>query len=972
MNRLDKAPASRGRRDSEFFALHEWCLNPVLSIGELRQSLRRTWELLHATLLEWQREECWINLYLLLCALDCTAADYLLYRPWRLDGIKRRVPGLSRLIEGALSIVNGPYEWRVVADKRRVRAWKKGLDRCVDAMCRAMVDRAWGTGGDLSALEVELPAVLTPTLPRQPSEWRMRIPEAFRCQDLTHHDVIAMAQRFAVSDAAQKARGVFVVGPRTAGAYFAPLVSACLERWGFKCQGWISIRPKEGLSRAERGRLASAGASAAQVVIIDDHPNTGNTFTLLVRLLSRLGVLPQNMTILAPYHPAQTEWKPLVAPVQVVTLDPGEFHKARLLRDDVRLLDSVRQLLGKNSNEALQLRTGATLDRINTAVTSHYGDSFQVRLKRAFQLEWRGPARQTTRLTVLAKSVGWGWLGYHAFLAAERLQGFVPGLLGLRDGLLFMEWVGDDDNWPAGAPEAEAICATVPAYVAARVDALRLSRDPTIAVIGYRETGRDRIASALRRPFSAVWGRLAMEVFKRRLAAVAPPTPTLVDGKMTAENWIRCPGGVRKVDFEHHNFGGGEQDIVDPAYDLAGASHALGLDHKAEERMVADYARLSGDTGVRDRLLQYKYLVGLLEMDRAAYELQRALSPQRHRDANLRFLGGRNYLTFQFNRHHASRIQVPAAPGWSSDLFFLDLDGVFDIQALGFFPHTTPSGLVALRRLQMHGFSVIPNTGRSVEHVRDYCRNYGLPGGVAEYGCIFVDWVSGREELLFAPEQAYQLARCRARIEALPGIYVDPDYRSAVRAFRYRRGNWVGLSRDETDDLMHAGGFDTLDVIYTSTDTYFVPRGVNKGTALSAVKERIPTQPSFVAAIGDSVEDVEMLRRADRAFVPANASSEMRAIAGAISHVRTTRHRRQKGLLEAVDQLLRERGFAPDPGPGDRVRTSDQLVDWVVDSIDQSRLRRWMGLVAAIGTAGKRRFPVVATGIPRATSESCE
>ena len=37
--------------------------------------------------------------------------------------------------------------------------------------------------------------------------------------------------------------------------------------------------------------------------------------------------------------------------------------------------------------------------------------------------------------------VGWGWLGYHAYLAGVRLSGFVPKTIGLRHGLLLTEWI---------------------------------------------------------------------------------------------------------------------------------------------------------------------------------------------------------------------------------------------------------------------------------------------------------------------------------------------------------------------------------------------------------------------------------------------------------------------------------------------------------------------------------------------------
>jgi hypothetical protein len=254
--------------EADFYDAHAWCLNPVLSVREQRERLRETWERLRTTDIAWQQEECWINLYLLLCSLDCTVSDYLAYRPWRRDGGAGRGSRASQLASGVLSVANAPYEMRALRDKRHVRQWKGALDRCVEAVCRALVDRASGGRGDPAALERDLPEVLSGPLPRQPAEWRMRIPEAFRCQDLTHHDVIAMAARFAAAHSGDKGREVFVVGPRTAGAYFAPLVRACLRCWGFHCTGWVSIRPKEGLSKAERRTLASAGTREARVLIV--------------------------------------------------------------------------------------------------------------------------------------------------------------------------------------------------------------------------------------------------------------------------------------------------------------------------------------------------------------------------------------------------------------------------------------------------------------------------------------------------------------------------------------------------------------------------------------------------------------------------------------------------------------------------------------------------------------------------------
>ena len=60
---------------------------------------------------------------------------------------------------------------------------------------------------------------------------------------------------------------------------------------------------------------------------------------------------------------------------------------------------------------------------LNAALEAHYGDGFQVRLKRVFDVRL-GQSLRARR--VVAKSVGWGWLGYHAWFAATRLESLVP------------------------------------------------------------------------------------------------------------------------------------------------------------------------------------------------------------------------------------------------------------------------------------------------------------------------------------------------------------------------------------------------------------------------------------------------------------------------------------------------------------------------------------------------------------------
>ena len=134
-----------------------------------------------------------------------------------------------------------------------------------------------------------------------------------------------------------------------------------------------------------------------------------------------------------------------------------------------------------------------------------------------------------------------------------RLKGDVPELIGLREGLLALEWVGPLDPALPAASE-EACRAVVAEYVAQRTKTLRVPEDPWMAPGGYRGAGWDRMLRSLRYPLGTICGKVAGPLLKRELRGYATPFPTLVDGRMKRENWLATPLQAVKCDFEHHNF----------------------------------------------------------------------------------------------------------------------------------------------------------------------------------------------------------------------------------------------------------------------------------------------------------------------------------------------------------------------------------------------------------------------------------
>jgi hydroxymethylpyrimidine pyrophosphatase-like HAD family hydrolase len=529
---------------------------------------------------------------------------------------------------------------------------------------------------------------------------------------------------------------------------------------------------------------------------------------------------------------------------------------------------------------------------LNRELAAHYADGFQVRLKRVFESEG-------SRL--MAKSAGWGWLGYHAWLAAVALEGFVPRPLRLRDGILYSEYV---DSQPGQVvrptPEACGAC------IARRASTLRLREDPAFDSPGYRWCGWDDLVATLSRIYGPHLGPLKKHAIRRRLQEYVAPNPTLVDGRIKAADWVRCGRTLLKTDFEHHNFGGGEPDIVDPAWDLASAIFEFQLAPDAERKMVDAYVAETADTDIADRLLLYKILYAMSALRAAKYWLARKPDGERREDWNRQFVSTRSFAAFHVARYCGRNLGAqPAA--WEPHLCFLDLDGVLDWGLLGF-PHTTPSGVRALRLLQRNAFSVVINTARSLAHVREYCRAYRLPGGVAELGSVFWDAVRDWEVPLIDAEAAAQIESLRAEIQNLAGVFIDPENRYSIRAYRFQNGFMQPLQTAEAAALLERTFCDRLTFVQSQADTYIVQKGAGKGPALASVKAYLGCASESVAAIGDSAPDVEMLRAADIAYAPANASREVRDLVAG-GECRLTSRPLQAGLLEAAMELCHGMGI---------------------------------------------------------------
>jgi hydroxymethylpyrimidine pyrophosphatase-like HAD family hydrolase len=415
---------------------------------------------------------------------------------------------------------------------------------------------------------------------------------------------------------------------------------------------------------------------------------------------------------------------------------------------------------------------------------------------------------------------------------------------------------------------------------------------------------------------------------------------------MKPADWVLSGGRLLKADFEHHNFGGGEPDIVDPACDLASAIFEFQLAPDAEQTLLETYAAETGDSRITDRLPLYKILYAMNGLRAAKYWLARKPDDEQRDEWNQQFTATRSFAAFHMARY-LGRTLAPAK-AWERRLCFLDLDGVLDWGLLGF-PHTTPCGVRALQLFQRNRFSVVLNTARSLEHVREYCRAYKLPGGVAELGSVFWDAIREWEVPLIDGEAVAQIERLRDEIRGLPGAFIDAENRYSIRAYRFHDGYMRPLKTVEVETVLERAGCDRLTFVQSRADTYIVQKGAGKGQALATVQAYLGCSGEPVAAIGDSAPDVEMLRAADIAFAPANASREVRELV-ARGECRRTSRPLQAGLLEAAMELCLAAGHSPDDAvpSGDAVPVS--LLDELLQVPDRHPVERvfsvlrWRGI----------------------------
>ena len=888
-------------RDADFYRNYAWCLNIYPTVANSLARLRA--ELARCSTQEepWRRREILTNIYLHCCAVADTTDDFLIGAAYDLSKVSL-IPFSALAIRGFNALLNLSRRVRQIR-LASVHKWRRSWRAAVQDFLRTSL--VSDSVPDPELIQ-RLHDLSLQDLPSDLLAEVAKVPAAFRSQDMSHHDVFSLGKQL-VAAFQERQRPILIVGCRTAGSYFAPVLAAYLQANGFSDVDSVTLRPKKGIPAWEQAQLASYASKSGQAVVIDEPINTGNTYLKAIDILQKAG-FQKNISIATPVHASRSDWNSglevrALTQFKVFTLEPEHWYKRSVMTED-SVVNLMREWLGDDTTRNVAVSSDAASEAANRQLAALSEQKFHNRLKRVYRVDLCDVSGHVSTRYVIAKGVGWGWYGYHAVLASQRLQSFLPPLIGFRDGVLFQEWIcgqevsADLDRTQFVDRAAE--------YVAERSRVLKLDHDPVRAlIVDNRHKATDELSSTLSRAYgSRPAATFRRSLLREWLTAEPCPLPTLIDGKMRVQEWAKTRGQLVKTDFEQHGMGKTELNAIDPAYDLADAILQWRLSAAEEARLVERYVAKSGDAQIKERLQLNKMLAGLWAMLRAAENLSDPRLAARHQEFNRSYIDAWTFLIVQMARFAGDLCEPKPHPGWHAPLVVMDIDGVIDKQIFGF-PSTTASGIRAISLFHAHNCALAINSARSVTETKEYCNAYRMVGAVAEYGAYVWDAVSDKEQILVSSESLQQLQILANELRQIPGVFLNDDYKYSIRAFTYHNDVTTALPKPVIQNLVYSLRLDRLAIHQTFLDTAVTAKETDKGRGLLALLELGGQSPEDVIAIGDSEPDLPMFRVVKRSFAPAHILCKRPA---RLLGCQITNGNYQVGLLDAARKIVHNDG----------------------------------------------------------------
>ncbi len=825
----------------------------------------------------------WLDAFLLGCASLQILDDHLHGDPGSLRRAAGYLGEMTQPVARAASRVSGAAAGAVAATVGR----RSGMRRLVVvhdrlqslsvelAGCVLAPDEILPSTALMVAIEADALATAALSCPESLRRSVLRLPSSFRSFDQRPADVEELIDRVA-KNSPDSSRAIAVVGLRTSGSYLAPLAVAALRRLGYGDVRHLTVRPEAYLRIEERRELLEVASRRGLVVVIDDPPETGSSLVAAASLIENCGVARDCLVIaLCLFGDAATIPPSLLGyETIVVGGDDWEIHRRLALpavRETLgRLLPPGRPILG------LESRADVRPNRRR----EHFRRSFSLRLGDADGSE--------DRRTLIVEGCGLGLFGRHVAAVAAALPGLTPDLIGFDDGLIFMT-VPPEGREAVGHLVDERIIVD---YVTRRQRALPAAIDRSRAFPGRQpvwEVAANQVCNALGR--AGVLLRFpVVDPLVRRLLEVS--APSIIDGRMSGPCWMSNAGdaSLLKVEFAEGAFSHRDLFCYDAAFDVVGAavSSEIAGDPTIGGRLRTSYRDGSGSEIDDERWLLYS-LVHLWDVDRRSEVTEGE---------------ARRLMAACVQRYFASLYLGDIVGQHAGPFVALDVDGVLEAGPLGF-PATTEPGAMALRALRAHGYRPVVATGRSIGEVIDRCRNYGLVGGVGEYGTVIFDAASDRVIDLASDDDRRLLDVGRTVLRRRSGIELDQSFAHSIRAVRVEGGRRRGLDDATIAEIIDAcSESGRLTAVGGMGQTDFIPAAHSKASGLRSLVEHLdgvqPGPRPVALAVGDGVADLAMFPLADLAIAPANAERVVQASALCT----TTAGAYQIGLAEAVTTLI--------------------------------------------------------------------
>jgi phosphoglycolate phosphatase len=179
-----------------------------------------------------------------------------------------------------------------------------------------------------------------------------------------------------------------------------------------------------------------------------------------------------------------------------------------------------------------------------------------------------------------------------------------------------------------------------------------------------------------------------------------------------------------------------------------------------------------------------------------------------------------------------------------------------------------------IRSLADEGVEVVLASGNTSCFMDGLCRVIGTRGTfIAENGGVFRIGFTGTLHL--KGDQSL----CKKALEAVQGYYRDRGKEITLLSPMYRFTDLAfarTVSAGEVEEILKDHPVKVIDTGYA---IHLQAPGVDKGTALEALAQEMGLLPSDFLAIGDSVNDIQMLRKAGVGVTVANAHPDTKAAA---------------------------------------------------------------------------------------------